>query len=123
MLLARLCCEIRTCVPSAAAASASAPKNLPIHKIDINLAGAKELLDLPGAGLATAKAIMPFRTKSGRLDRVEELLAIRGIFGTNLSKRCPYIAIGSPAAAPKKSAPASRSAAPPPNHSFELINA
>ena len=102
----------------AAAASASAAKNPPTHKIDINLAGAKELQELPGVGPTTANAIIQFRTKSGRFHRVEDLLAIRGISETKLSKMRPYITVGSPAPAPapKKSAPTPPAAASPPNH-------
>ncbi len=70
-----------------AAITSSANKNPPTHPIDINLASAKELEELPGVGPTTAKAIIQFRTKTGRFHRVEDLLAIRGISETKL-KRC-----------------------------------
>jgi comEA protein len=81
----------------------SANKNPPTHPIDINLAGAKELQELPGVGPNTAKAIIDFRTKTGRFRRVEDLLAIRGISEAKLAKMRPYITVGPP---PQK----------PPNH-------
>jgi competence ComEA-like helix-hairpin-helix protein len=97
---------------------ARAAKNPPTHKIDINLASAKELQELPGVGPTTAKAIIQLRTKSGRFHRVEDLLAIRGISETKLSKMRPYVIIGAPAVAPtpaKKSPPSSGSSSKPPN--------
>jgi comEA protein len=93
---------------------ASAAKDPPSHKIDINAASAKELEELPGVGPATANAIVQFRAKSGRFRRVEDLLAIRGISETKLDKMRPYIVVGPPPApAPpvKKAAPASPAAA------------
>jgi competence ComEA-like helix-hairpin-helix protein len=96
----------------APAPSASAAKNPPTHKIDVNLAGAKELQELPGVGPTTAKAIIQFRTKSGRFHRVEDLLAIRGISETKLAKMRPYIVVTTPPAPPPKKAPSS--AAPKP---------
>jgi comEA protein len=94
----------------------AAAKNSPTHKIDINAASAKELEELPGVGPTTAKAIIQFREKSGRFRRVEDLLAIRGISETKLSKMRPYITIGPPPQKtpppPKKSTPSP----PPPTH-------
>jgi competence protein ComEA len=89
------------------AAAAPANKTPPKHPIDINLASAKELEELPGVGPTTAKAIIQFRTKTGRFQRVEDLLAIRGISESKLAKMRPFITVGSPA---KKSPPAA------PNH-------
>ena len=88
---------------------ATASKTPPTHKIDINLAGAKELQELPGVGPTTAKAIIQMRTKSGRFHRVEDLLAIRGISETKLSKMRPYIIVSPSAAAP----PVAKKPAPP----------
>lgn len=92
------------------ASAAPATKNPPAHPIDLNLASAKELEELPGVGPTTAKAIIQFRTKTGRFQRVEDLLAIRGISESKLAKMRPYITVGSPPqktpAPPKKSPPA-----------------
>jgi comEA protein len=84
------------------AASTLVAKNPPTHRIDINSASSKELQELPGVGPTTAKAIIQFRTKSGQFNRVEDLLAIRGISETKLAKMRPYITVGSPPP-PKKS--------------------
>ncbi len=84
------------------AVPAFAAKNPPTHPIDINLASAKELEELPGVGPTTAKAIIQFRTKTGRFHRVEDLLAIRGISETKLEKMRPYITVGAP---PQKTPP------------------
>lgn len=85
------------------ASQLAASKNPPAHKIDINLASAKELQELPGVGPKTADAIIQFRKKSGPFRRVEDLLAIRGISETRLAKMRPYITVGSPPP-PKKPA-------------------
>lgn len=58
--------------------------------------------------LATTKAIVEFRTKSGRFHRVEDLLVIRGISEEKLKKTRPYVTIGPPP--PKKPPPVA------PNH-------
>jgi competence ComEA-like helix-hairpin-helix protein len=76
--------------------SALSKKTPPKHPIDINLAGAKELEELPGVGPTTAKAIIQFREKTGRFHRVEDLLAIRGISETKLAKMRPYLTVGPP---------------------------
>ncbi len=98
----------------------SAAKNPPTHPVDINLASAKELEELPGVGPTTAKAIIQFRTKTGRFHRVEDLLAIRGISETKLEKMRPYITVGAPpqkAPPPVKKSPTPSAPTPPaPNH-------
>jgi competence ComEA-like helix-hairpin-helix protein len=101
------------------AAVARASKNPPTHKIDINLASAKELQELPGVGPTTAKAIIQLRTKSGRFHRVEDLLAIRGISETKLSMMRPYVIVSAPSAAPP---PAKKPAAPPSTSSSKSSN-
>lgn len=90
-----------------------ASKTPPTHPIDINLAGAKELQELPGVGPNTAKAIIDFRTKTGRFRRVEDLLAIRGISEAKLAKMRPYITVGPP---PQKTpSPPPPKKSPPPS--------
>ena len=87
--------------------AAYAKKKPPAHPIDINTATVKELEELPGVGPTTAKAIVEFRTRAGRFQRVTDLLVIRGISESKLKKMRPYITIGPP---PKKSPPATGSA-------------
>src|SRR5580704_5891675 len=74
-------------------------KQPPSTPVDINVANFKELEQLPGVGATTAKAIIDFRTKSGRFHRVEDLLVIRGISETKLKKMRPYVTLGPPPAA------------------------
>jgi comEA protein len=94
------------------AIASPANKNPPTHPVDINLASAKELEELPGVGPTTAKAIIQFRTKTGRFHRVEDLLAIRGISETKLDKMRPYVTVGPPPQKP--SVPPKKPAPPPP---------
>jgi competence ComEA-like helix-hairpin-helix protein len=54
-------------------------KHPPPNSVDLNSATAAELQQVPGIGPSTAKAIINFREKSGPFQRVEDLLAIRGI--------------------------------------------
>jgi competence protein ComEA len=83
----------------AAAAVAAETKHPPDRPVDLNVANIKELEQLPGVGPTTAKAIIDFRTKSGRFHRVEDLLVIRGISEAKLKKMRPYITVGPPPAA------------------------
>jgi competence ComEA-like helix-hairpin-helix protein len=83
------------------AANALAEKKPPAKPIDLNSATIEQLQQLPGVGLATAKAIVKFREKSGPFRRVEDLLAIRGISKQRLEKIRPYVTIGPPPPAKK----------------------
>lgn len=91
------------------AASTLAKKHAPDHPIDLNEANEKELEELPGVGPTTAKAIVEFREKSGKFKRVDDLLVIRGISETKLSKMRRYLVVGPP---PLSSKPATAPAAP-----------
>lgn len=79
----------------------SAKKKPPSHPIDLNSATVEQLQELPGIGPGTAKAIVRFREKSGPFQRVEDLLAIRGITKKRLEKLRPYVTVG-PASPSKK---------------------
>jgi competence ComEA-like helix-hairpin-helix protein len=79
---------------------ASAKKTPPAQPVDLNAATVKELEELPGVGPTTAKAIVEFRTKSGRFRRVNDLLVIRGISEAKLAKMRPYVTVGTPPKAP-----------------------
>ncbi len=91
--------------------TAYAKKTPPAHPIDLNTATVKQLEQLPGVGPTTAKAIVEFRAKTGRFQRVTDLLVIRGISESKLKKMRPYITVGPP---PKKSPPATKPATAPP---------
>lgn len=62
--------------------------------ININLASATELEQLPGVGPATAKAIVAYREKNGAFLRVEDLLKVRGIGPAKLSEIVPRARVG-----------------------------
>jgi comEA protein len=107
----------------AGAAISAQKKQPPETPIDLNVANIKELEQLPGVGPTTAKAIIDFRTKSGRFHRVEDLLVIRGISEAKLKKMRPYITVGpppatKPATPPKKppTPPATQPSTSPPSH-------
>lgn len=71
-------------------------KQLPLTPVDLNTATIKQLEQLPGIGASTAEAIVKFREKSGAFQRVEDLLAIRGISKTKFEKLRPYVTVGGP---------------------------
>jgi comEA protein len=70
------------------------------HSIDLNSATVEQLQQVPGIGPSTAKAIVNFRQKSGPFQKVEDLLAIKGISKARFEKMRPYLTIG---ALPQKS--------------------
>ena len=89
--------------------AAFAEKQPPAKPIDINLANAKELQELPGVGPVTAQRIIDMRQKSGRFKRVEDLLAVRGISQKKLDAMRPYVTVSPPATSAPKNPPAAPS--------------
>jgi competence ComEA-like helix-hairpin-helix protein len=82
-------------------AAAEAKKKPPSAPVDLNTATPAQLEELPGIGPAAAQAIVNFRTKSGRFQRVEDLLAIRGISQRKLDALRPYVRVSAPSSAPQ----------------------
>ena len=76
------------------AASAHAKKTPPANRVDVNTATAAQLAQIPGIGPGTARAIIQFREKSGPFQRLEDLLAIRGITDRKLALIKPYATVG-----------------------------
>jgi competence protein ComEA len=76
--------------------SAGTQKTTPATPLDLNSATISQLEKLPGVGQTTAKAIIDFRTRSGPFQRVEDLLAIRGISKGRLEKLRPYVTVNPP---------------------------
>ena len=83
------------------ALAVNAKKQPPAKPVDLNTATAEQLEQLPGVGPGTAKAIVRFREKSGPFQRIEDLLAIRGITKKRLEILRPYVFVA--AAPPPKS--------------------
>lgn len=78
------------------AAQLSAQKKPPAKLVELNGATAAQLEQLPGIGPATAQAIIRFRERSGPFERVEDLLAIRGISKKRLERLRPYVVVVPP---------------------------
>jgi len=72
-------------------------KQPPATPVDLNSATVDQLEQLPGIGASTAAAILKFREKSGAFQRVEDLLAIRGISKNKFEKLRPYVTVSGPA--------------------------
>src|SRR5579864_5353515 len=79
------------------ATTALAQKAPPSQPINLNTATIAQLETLPGVGPSTAKSIVDFRNHSGPFQRVEDLLAIKGISKSKLEKLRPYVTVGSAA--------------------------
>ena len=69
-------------------------KQPPSKPLNLNVATADQLAQLPGIGPKTAQSIVDFREKSGPFRRVEDLLAIRGISPKKLEAIRPYVIVG-----------------------------
>jgi len=80
----------------AIAALANAKKKPPATPLDLNTATLEQLEQLPGIGPTAAQAIINFRTKSGRFQKIEDLLAIRGISQRKLNQLRPYVTVRAP---------------------------
>ena len=77
-----------------AARSTLAQKTPPTQPLNLNTATIAQLETLPGIGPNTAKSIVDFRNHSGPFQRVEDLLAIKGISKAKLEKLRPYVTVG-----------------------------
>jgi len=82
---------------AALAEGALAQKKVPAAPVDVNTATVAELQQLPGVGPAMANSIVQFRKKSGPFERLEDLLAIRGITTRRLAQMRPYLTLSKPA--------------------------
>lgn len=100
MKLALRLCSLGLILCTLFAGAAVAKKSPPKAAVDLNTATAAQLAQLPGIGPTTASAIVQFRQKSGPFQRVEDLLAIRGISARKLEKIRPYVTVSK--SAPRK---------------------
>jgi competence ComEA-like helix-hairpin-helix protein len=96
-LRARACSLFLLCCALLAAHAAVSKKIPPTAPLDLNTATAAQFAQVPGIGPARAKAIVQFREKSGPFQRVEDLLAIRGISARKLEQIRPYVRVSRPA--------------------------
>ena len=62
-------------------------------RININLADAKELMELPGIGEAKAASIIEYRTTNGSFQSIEDLMKIPGIKEGLFHKVSPHITV------------------------------
>lgn len=62
--------------------------------VNINTAGAEQLQLLPRVGPALANRIIEFRETNGPFGSIDELVAVKGIGETALSKIQPYVTTG-----------------------------
>lgn len=62
--------------------------------LDVNTASAEQLEQLPGIGPALAARIIEYRTNSGGISSVEELLEVNGIGEVKLNQIRPFLVIG-----------------------------
>ena len=62
-------------------------------RININLADAKELMELPGVGEAKAASIIEYRNTNGSFQSIEDLMKIPGIKEGLFQKVSPHITV------------------------------
>ena len=93
---ARRVCLLMIAAGLFCASVAHAAKQPPSKPLNLNIATADQLAQLPGIGPKTAEAIVKFRKASGPFRRVEDLLAIRGISRRKLDAIRPYVIVGTP---------------------------
>lgn len=93
------------------AAAAPRKKALPSKPIDLNRATLVQLEELPGVGPVMAASILRIRQQSGPFERVDDLLAIRGISRRRFEKIRPYVYVGRRTAA--QSSARQKSSKPP----------
>ena len=72
---------------------APAKKPIPGAAVNINSAGLKELMTLPGVGEVTAGNILAYREEHGPFANVEELDRVKGIGEAKLEKLRPYVCV------------------------------
>jgi len=92
----RACSLLLLCCALLVARAAIGKKIPPSAPLDLNTATAAQLAQVPGIGAATARAIVQFREKSGPFERVEDLLAIRGVSARKLEQIRPYVSVSKP---------------------------
>ena len=62
--------------------------------VNINTAGAEELMTLPGIGSARAAAILDYRRENGAFTAVEDLMKVSGIKQASFDRLKNYVTVG-----------------------------
>ena len=79
--------------PDSASAGTQKLTAPPAVKININSAGADELIKLPGIGIKTAEKIIEYRKKNGLFVSTQRLMDVKGISSGKFDKIKDYIAV------------------------------
>lgn len=82
--------EIRV---GAGGASGAAPGSTAATLVNLNTATLEQLDSLPGVGPVLAQAIIDYRTKRGRFDRIEELQEVDGIGAKTYAQIAPHVRV------------------------------
>ncbi len=64
--------------------------------VNINTASAEELETLPGIGPVLAARIIEYRTTQGRIQELEQLVAVSGISARMVEELLPYVTLEAP---------------------------
>jgi competence protein ComEA len=81
------------------------------ERIDLNHAPVVELMRLPGVGRSRAEAIAARRSRAP-FQRLEDLLAVKGVSRGWLEKQRPHLAVSAPSAAHAEHTASAASASP-----------
>ncbi|MGX9418179.1 ComEA family DNA-binding protein [Vibrio sp. WJH972] len=73
--------------------ASKSPKKAPSKPININTANEALLIQLPGVGPATAKAIIKHRKANGKFKKANDLLNVKGIGDKTFKKMKSYVKI------------------------------
>jgi competence protein ComEA len=79
---ARIVCVLALCLGlalSSVSVMAQKSAGAPTEKININSATSEQLQSLPGIGPGTAKAILEYRAKVGKFNKIDEIINVKGI--------------------------------------------
>jgi competence protein ComEA len=79
---ARIVCVLALCLGLAlSSVSVMAQKSavVPTEKINLNSATSEQLQAIPGIGPSTAKAILEYRSKVGKFNKIDEIINVKGI--------------------------------------------